>query len=111
MLRTAAAPIATAIVAANEATSAIASRRSSRSRNDTARGIRLSKRRSGHDGTVTRRRAYFALMGTCVGLITLSWTVVRLFSITAAIVMSVVAMVIPPFAAIIGNLGQPEDRE
>jgi hypothetical protein len=59
---------------------------------------------------VTRRRVYFALMGTCVGLITLAWVVVRLFSVTAAVVMSVVAMVIPPIAVFIGNAGQPEDR-
>jgi hypothetical protein len=49
-------------------------------------------------------------MGTCVGLITLAWLVVRLFSVTAAIVMSVIAMAIPPFAAIIGNSGDPDDR-
>jgi hypothetical protein len=58
---------------------------------------------------MTRRRAYFALMGTCVGLITLAWLVVRLFSVTAAIVMSVLAMLIPPIAAVIGNTGDPDD--
>jgi hypothetical protein len=58
---------------------------------------------------MTRRRAYFVMMGTCVGLITLAWFVVRLFSVTAAIVMSVVAMVIPPLAAVIGNTGDPDD--
>lgn len=58
---------------------------------------------------VTPRRMYFLLMGSCLGLITLAWLVVRLFSVTAAIVMSVIAMVIPPFAAVIGNSGPPDD--
>jgi uncharacterized protein YacL len=50
-----------------------------------------------------RKRLYFVLMGTCLGLIVLAWFVVRLFSTPAAIAMSVVAMVIPPVAAMIGN--------
>ena len=58
---------------------------------------------------MTRRRAYFTLMGTCLGLIVLAWLVVRLVSVTAAIVMSVVAMLIPPIAAVIGNTGDPDD--
>jgi hypothetical protein len=53
----------------------------------------------------TRRRAYFWIMGTCLVLIVLAWNVVRFWSITAAVVMSVVAAVLPPTAAIIGNLG------
>ena len=56
-----------------------------------------------------RRRAYFALMGVCVLLIVLAWNLVRLWSITAAVAMSVVAAVIPPIAAIIGNLGSLDD--
>jgi hypothetical protein len=48
-------------------------------------------------------------MGTCLTLIVLAWLVVRLFSVTAAIVMSVIAMVIPPFAAVIGSMGDPDD--
>lgn len=59
----------------------------------------------------TRRKAYFALMGTCVVLILLAWNVVRLWSTTAAIVMSVVAMLIPPVAAIVGNFGSMRDSE
>jgi hypothetical protein len=51
------------------------------------------------------KKAYFAMMGTCLALIILAWTVVRLFSTTAAVVMSVIAMVIPPFAVIVGNRG------
>lgn len=57
----------------------------------------------------TRRRAYFWLMGTCILLILLAWNVVRLWSTTAAVVMSIVAAVLPPAAAIIGNLGALDD--
>ena len=59
----------------------------------------------------TRRRAYFALMGTCVVLILLAWNVVRLWSTTAAVVMSVVAAVIPPVAPVVGNLGALDDSQ
>ena len=52
-----------------------------------------------------RKRAYFMLMGTCLVLILLAWNVVRFWSTTAAVVMSVVAAVIPPLAVIIGNRG------
>ena len=55
-----------------------------------------------------RRRWYFVLMGTCLALILLAWNVVRLWSTTAAVVMSVVAAVLPPVAALIANWG--EDR-
>ena len=44
-------------------------------------------------------------MGTCVLLILLAWNVVRLWSTTAAVVMSIVAAVIPPVAVVVGNLG------
>ena len=50
-----------------------------------------------------RRRLYFALMGTCLVLIVLAWNVVRLFSPTAALVMSAVAAVLPPVAAYLAN--------
>ena len=53
-----------------------------------------------------RKKAYFWLMGTCIVLIVLAWNVVRLWSTTAAVVMSVVAAVIPPIAVIVGNRGQ-----
>lgn len=52
-----------------------------------------------------RHRSYFLLMGTCVVLILLAWNVVRLWSTMAAVIMSVVAAVIPPVAAFVGNLG------
>ena len=55
-------------------------------------------------------------MGTCVVLIVLAWNVVRLWSTTAAVVMSVVAALLPPIAVFVGNLGalddsDPEDRD
>jgi len=53
-----------------------------------------------------RKKAYFWLMGTCIALIVLAWNVVRFWSTTAAVVMSVVAAVIPPIAVIVGNRGQ-----
>jgi hypothetical protein len=52
-----------------------------------------------------RKQTYFWLMGTCIALIVLAWNVVRLWSTTAAVVMSVVAAVIPPVAVILGNRG------
>jgi uncharacterized membrane protein len=55
-----------------------------------------------------RQRWYFALMGVCVLLILLAWNVVRLWSTTAAVAMSVVAAVIPPVAVVVANWG--EDR-
>jgi hypothetical protein len=44
-------------------------------------------------------------MGTCVVLILLAWNLVRLWSTTAAVAMSVVAALIPPVAAFVGNQG------
>jgi hypothetical protein len=57
-----------------------------------------------------RRHWYFAMMGTCVVLFIMAWAVVRLWSVPAAIGMCVVAMVIPPVAAIVANRKGPEDR-
>jgi hypothetical protein len=56
-----------------------------------------------YDRNVDRKRSYFLLMGLCISLILLAWFVVRFYSTPAAIAMSVVAMVIPPLAAMIGN--------
>jgi hypothetical protein len=50
------------------------------------------------------------MMGLCLTMVILAWTVVRLFSVTAAIVMSVAAMVIPPLAAIVANAGDEASR-
>ncbi len=55
-----------------------------------------------------RQRWYFALMTVCVVLVLLAWNVVRLWSTTAAVAMSVVAAVLPPIAVVIANWG--EDR-
>ena len=44
-------------------------------------------------------------MGVCVVLILLAWNVVRFWSVSAAVAMSVVAALIPPTAAILGNRG------
>jgi uncharacterized membrane protein YqjE len=53
-----------------------------------------------------RKRAYFAMMGLCLLLIALAWSVVRLVSVPAAVAMSLVAAVIPPTAAIVANWGR-----
>jgi hypothetical protein len=50
-------------------------------------------------------------MGSCIVLILLSWNVVRLWSTTAAVVMSVVAALIPPVAVIVGNLGSMAESD
>jgi len=55
-----------------------------------------------------RQRWYFTLMGICLLLIVLAWNLVRLWSTTAAVAMSVVAAVLPPIAVVIANWG--EDR-
>lgn len=65
-------------------------------------------RRSQSERLRRRQRWYFALMGTCLVLIVLAWNLVRLWSTTAAVAMSVVAAVLPPIAVIIANWG--EDR-
>jgi Protein of unknown function (DUF3099) len=59
---------------------------------------------------VRRNRWYFAMMGTCLALVIAAWTVVRIYSLTAAIVMSVVAAVIPPIAVIFVNAGDESSR-
>ncbi|MFF1464559.1 DUF3099 domain-containing protein [Streptomyces sp. NPDC058330] len=57
-----------------------------------------------------RRRAYFLMMGGCLALFVSAWAFVRLWSIPAAVAMCVVAMVIPPVAAMVANRRGPEDR-
>ena len=52
-----------------------------------------------------RKKTYFWLMGTCLVLILLAWNVVRLWSVSAAVAMSIVAAVITPIAVIVGNRG------
>ena len=58
----------------------------------------------------TRERAYLVMMGACVLLIVLAWTLIWRYSVVAAIVMSAVALVIPPLAAIVANSG-PANRQ
>ncbi len=43
------------------------------------------------------------MMGTCLTLFVLAWAVVRRYSHEAAFAMSMAALVIPPFAAIVAN--------
>ena len=56
------------------------------------------------------RRLYLTLMTTCIGLFVISWAVLDRYSMTAAIVVSVVALIIPPFAVIIANAAGAADR-
>jgi len=46
------------------------------------------------------------MMGVCLLLIILAWTLIYRYSTAAAVAMSAVALVIPPVAAIVGNAGQ-----
>nr|WP_281179656.1 DUF3099 domain-containing protein [Streptomyces violens] len=63
------------------------------------------------DMSVQRRhRRYYAMMAVCITLFVLAWGVVRLWSVPAAVGMCVVAMVIPPFAAIVANRRDPGER-
>jgi multisubunit Na+/H+ antiporter MnhG subunit len=55
---------------------------------------------------LSARATYFWLMGTCVGLIVVAWNVVRFWSVPAAVVMSAVAAVIPPVAAMLAGRGR-----
>jgi Protein of unknown function (DUF3099) len=59
---------------------------------------------------MTRNRVYFILMGGCVTAVILAWTVVRIFSVTAAVVISVAVGIVPPVAAIIANAGDESSR-
>jgi hypothetical protein len=61
-------------------------------------------------GLTTRKRAYFAMMGVCLVLIVLAWTLIWRYSILASVVMSAVALVIPPLAVIVANAG-PANRQ
>ncbi|MEU4213475.1 DUF3099 domain-containing protein [Streptomyces sp. NPDC026206] len=57
-----------------------------------------------------RRHLYFAMMGVCIFMFVLAWSVVRLWSVPAAVGMCLFAMVIPPVAAIVANRRGPDDR-
>jgi Family of unknown function (DUF6343)/Protein of unknown function (DUF3099) len=52
-----------------------------------------------------RRRAYLIMMGCCLTLFVLAWSLVSTYSVPGAVAMSVVAALIPPIAVIIANTG------
>ncbi len=56
------------------------------------------------------KRRYFVLMTICIGLFVIAWAVVDRYSVIAAVIISAVALVIPPFAAIIANVASATDR-
>jgi hypothetical protein len=56
------------------------------------------------------KRWYFSLMTLCIGMFVLSWAVLDRFSTLAAVIVSAVALVIPPFAVIIANVASATDR-
>lgn len=55
---------------------------------------------------MSNKTTYVLLMGSCVLLIVLAWNVVRLWSVPAAVVMSVIALPLPPIAVIMANRGR-----
>ena len=57
---------------------------------------------------MTRKQGYFLLMGVCLALVILAWTVVRTVSATWAIIMSAAALLIPPIAAMVANAGDEQ---
>ena len=59
---------------------------------------------------MTRNRGYFLLMGVCLTLFILSWAVIRLYSVVAAVVIAVVAMMIPLIAVMVANAGDESSR-
>jgi hypothetical protein len=56
------------------------------------------------------KRLYFVLMTICIGLFVIAWAVLDRYSVTAAVIVSAVALVIPPFAVIIANAASATDR-
>ena len=56
------------------------------------------------------KRLYFVLMTICIGLFVLSWAVLDRYSTIAAVVVTLVALAIPPFAVIIANAASATDR-
>jgi cell division protein FtsW (lipid II flippase) len=57
---------------------------------------------------VTRKQGYFVLMGICLTLFILAWTIVRTVSTTWAVIMSVAALLILPVAAMVANAGDEQ---
>ena len=56
------------------------------------------------------KRRYFVLMGVCIALFVLSWAVLDRYSVVAAVIVSIVALAIPPFAAIVANVASATQR-
>ena len=56
------------------------------------------------------KRWYFGLMATCIGLFVLSWAVIDRYSLLASVIVSAVALAIPPFAVIVANVASATDR-
>lgn len=90
-------------------TNAGAACRAERQRLMTAREQRRDQP-PGPQPTPMDKRRYFVLMGICVGLFVLSWAVLGRYSVLAAVVVSAVALAIPPFAAIIANVASATQR-
>jgi len=65
---------------------------------------------AGPQPTRADKRWYFVLMATCIGLFVLSWAVIDRYSRLAAVIVSAVALVIPPFAVIVANVASATDR-
>jgi len=66
--------------------------------------------RDGSSPSRRDKRVYLVLMAVCIGLFVLSWAVLDRYSVTAAVIVSAVALVIPPFAVIIANVASAVDR-
>lgn len=49
-------------------------------------------------------------MAVCLTLFVGAWALVRLWSVPVAVGMCLIAMLIPPAAAIVGNRRGPDDR-
>ena len=58
----------------------------------------------------TDKRWYFGLMATCIALFVLSWAVIDRYSLLASVIVSAVALAIPPFAVIVANVASATDR-
>jgi hypothetical protein len=58
-----------------------------------------------------RYQRYFLIMGLCMLLIVLAWTWVRFYSVLAAGIMSGVAALLPPLAAVMTNADSPILRD
>ncbi|MGH8867859.1 MAG: DUF3099 domain-containing protein [Actinomycetes bacterium] len=56
------------------------------------------------------RRAYPLLIGTCLGLFVLAWAVIRPVSVTGAIIVGVVAALIPLVVVTVANYSSWDDE-